>query len=64
MINAYAKNGQIEKAIEVFELMIKDGIYPDLYSYNSMIDAYAKSGKFEKAIEVFELMIRMGYIQI
>jgi hypothetical protein len=35
----------IERAIEVFALMKKDGIEPKEVTYTSMIDAYAKSGK-------------------
>jgi pentatricopeptide repeat protein len=33
-----------------------DGLYPDLYTYNSMIGAYAKHGDTDKAEELFASM--------
>jgi pentatricopeptide repeat protein len=56
MIDVYAKNGKLEKAIEVFASMKKGGISPDVFTYNTMIDAYAKNGMLAKAIEMFALM--------
>jgi pentatricopeptide repeat protein len=38
--------------------MKRDGIKPDVYTYNTMIDVYAKNGKLEQAIEVFTSMKR------
>jgi pentatricopeptide repeat protein len=60
MIDAFAKNGQIEKAIEVFDSIMKDGVRPDVFVYTSMIDAFAKNGQIEKAIEVFDSIMKDG----
>jgi pentatricopeptide repeat protein len=45
IIDAYAKNRQIEKASEVFDSMKKDGIQPDEVTFRTIIDCFAKSGK-------------------
>jgi pentatricopeptide repeat protein len=60
MIDVYAKNGKLEKAIKVFASMKKDGIIPTVVTYNSMIDAYSKSGQIDNAIEVFASMKKDG----
>jgi pentatricopeptide repeat protein len=60
MIDVYAKNGELEKAIEVFTSMERDGMKPNVYTYTSLIDAFAKNGELEKAMEMFASMKKDG----
>jgi pentatricopeptide repeat protein len=63
MIHAYSTGkscGDVEKAVELFEKMIKDGIKPTLVTYNSMIHANGKEGKMEDAEAWFARMGKYG----
>jgi pentatricopeptide repeat protein len=55
MIDAYSKNGQAEKAIEMFVSMKKR---PNFVTYCLMIDVYKRVGK--SAIELFASMKKKG----
>ena len=56
LIDACVKNGKIDRAIEIFETMKKDGVQLNTIIYTTMIKAYAKSFKLEKALEIYYTM--------
>jgi pentatricopeptide repeat domain-containing protein 1 len=45
MIDAYAKSGKFEKAIELFDSLEEDGMRPDQVTYGTILDCYAKIGR-------------------
>lgn len=40
LTNAFARDGQCEKAEETFELLQEAGLEPDVYAYNALMEAY------------------------
>ncbi|KAL0447710.1 UNVERIFIED_CONTAM: Pentatricopeptide repeat-containing protein, mitochondrial [Sesamum latifolium] len=56
-IDMYAKCGNIDAAVEIFDEMMKK----DLVSYNSMIVAYASHGHAGKALGLFEHIREVGF---
>ncbi|XP_021748507.1 pentatricopeptide repeat-containing protein At3g50420-like [Chenopodium quinoa] len=56
LINAYAKNGDLQAAKSIFA-EIK---YPDLKCWNSMIGGYSHHGKAEEAIKLFDEFLILG----
>jgi pentatricopeptide repeat protein len=42
MINAYARDGRGDKALNLFEKMIENAIQPSSYSYTSLISGLVK----------------------
>lgn len=58
LVDMYAKNGDIDAALCVFEFMpVKN-----LVSWNSMIGGYARHGLATKAVDQFERMIKEGNV--
>ena len=41
LVNAFAREGLIEKAEEVFEQLQETGHEPDVYAYNALMEAYS-----------------------
>ena len=49
LVDGYAKNGRLNKAIATLQLMRKRGVDPNEYTYTSLINALAKADKIEQA---------------
>nr|KJB72046.1 hypothetical protein B456_011G155600 [Gossypium raimondii] len=67
LVSALCKDGKIQEAISVFDLMTQRGIRPDVITYTTLIHAFysiidilCKEGESSKAIEILELMTRKG----
>ncbi|KAL2892422.1 hypothetical protein RDABS01_008331 [Bienertia sinuspersici] len=56
LINAYAKNGDLNAA----ELIFSEVKYPDMKCWNSMIGGYSHHGKAEVAIKLFDEFLVQG----
>lgn len=56
MISCYSKNGQPDKALELFDLMQTAGIKPNIISWNSVIGGFVEIGNFGTALEMFTEM--------
>ena len=56
LIDACVKNGKIDKAMEVFESMKKDGVQLNTIIYTTIIKGYAKAYKLDKALEIYHVM--------
>ncbi|OVA01084.1 Pentatricopeptide repeat [Macleaya cordata] len=58
MITAYAQNGQGQKAVQIFENMLKSGIVPDYISYIAVLSACSHSGLISDGKYYFDSMTR------
>lgn len=56
LLDMYAKSGNIEDAIKIFNRLIKR----DVVSWNSILTAYAQHGLGKETVERFEQMLRVG----
>jgi len=60
MIDSCAQLGDLEKAIEYFELIKSIGEFPDVTSYNGLIKCCKHRNQCEFALETFDRMIVAG----
>ena len=58
MISACEKGKQPERALEVFQAMQRQGVVPNVITYNAVISACEKGKQPERALEVFQAMQR------
>ncbi|KAJ8754243.1 hypothetical protein K2173_002143 [Erythroxylum novogranatense] len=56
LISMYCKCGNVDDALEIFEIMMSK----DIVSWNSMIAGYAQHGLAVQALELFEEMKKLG----
>jgi len=56
LIVALGKFDELEKAFEVFEDMVKQGIDPDVVTYGALIHAHCRHLKLNEALHVFDHM--------
>ncbi|XP_010914724.3 pentatricopeptide repeat-containing protein At4g13650-like [Elaeis guineensis] len=56
LIKAYAWNGNVEEALNLFEKMREDKIKPNHFTFLAMLSACSHSGLVEKAWEIFRCM--------
>ncbi|KAH1047007.1 hypothetical protein J1N35_037791 [Gossypium stocksii] len=52
----------MDKARKVFQLMIKKGCAPDIFSYNTMINGYYKAKRIDEAMKLFREISQKGPI--
>lgn len=62
LLDAYAKNGEVEKSRKVFDEMAATG-ERDEVSWNSMVAVYAQCGRSAEAVEVYGEMTRDGEVR-
>ncbi|CAI0540013.1 unnamed protein product [Linum tenue] len=60
LINGFVKCGRHDKAVEVYDRMLKDRVKPDVFTFNILISSYCKNKKFEMALELFKEMREKG----
>ncbi|XP_062077772.1 putative pentatricopeptide repeat-containing protein At3g16890, mitochondrial [Humulus lupulus] len=60
LVEAMYKSGRCEKANDFLELMFKDELVSDVYSYNVVIDCFCKAKMMAKASEAFQRMMLRG----
>ncbi|XP_031273224.1 pentatricopeptide repeat-containing protein At1g63400-like [Pistacia vera] len=60
MINGLGKEGKVDEANGLLELMSQRGLQPNLVTFNTMISGLCKEGKIEEANGLMELMIQRG----
>ncbi|KAI5069813.1 hypothetical protein GOP47_0016114 [Adiantum capillus-veneris] len=53
IISAYAHNGKEKEALEIFELMIRQGVLPDGISFQSIMSSCGHSGLLDLGIGLF-----------
>uniref|UniRef100_A0A453DAX1 Pentatricopeptide repeat-containing protein n=1 Tax=Aegilops tauschii subsp. strangulata TaxID=200361 RepID=A0A453DAX1_AEGTS len=60
VINGCFKEGEVDKACNLFHGMIQLGVQPNVVIYTSIIDALSKCGAMDKAEVVFRQMVDKG----
>lgn len=60
LISAYGKNGQLDKALEIFDDMVKRGCERNVITYSSLISVCEKAGRWELALQLFDEMHHEG----
>ena len=58
--SAYGKNGQLERALEIWRDMAARGCERNVITYSSLISACEKSGRWQLALDLFAEMHREG----
>ena len=57
LINAYAKGGNTERALQVLtEMELTGQVAPDIITFNTLVDSCARAGDVAKAQEILEMM--------
>ncbi|KAL3524636.1 hypothetical protein ACH5RR_013008 [Cinchona calisaya] len=59
MIKGYALNGQSEKALDYFNLMLKSGLEPNNITFLAVLQACVHAGLVEKGWELFFMMTKL-----
>lgn len=52
LVNGFAKKGEMEKTLKVFQEMEEKGVKPDEATYGTLIDGYVKTGNMETALKM------------
>lgn len=61
LVNAYCKEGLVEEAQDVVEVMIKRGLQPNIVTYCALMDGYCLRNQLDLALEVFNAMVSKGF---
>uniref|UniRef100_A0A803LKG9 Jacalin-type lectin domain-containing protein n=1 Tax=Chenopodium quinoa TaxID=63459 RepID=A0A803LKG9_CHEQI len=62
IISGYIQNGDEDQAMEIFQMMGKEGIVkPNTSSWNSLISGYLHMGRKDEALMIFRQMQCFGY---
>jgi len=56
LIDACVKNNRVERAMEVFESMKRDGVALNTIIYTTIIKGFAKCFNLDKALEIYQTM--------
>ena len=64
MINGLCKEGKMEEANGLFELMNQGGLQPDVVTFTTLISGLFKVGKMEEANGLLELLSQRGLSRI
>jgi len=62
VINGFFKEGNVNKACDLFNDMVQQGISPNLMTYNSVVDALCKARAMDKAEAVLRQMVDKGVL--
>jgi len=60
MISTYAQHGEADEALQMFELMIKEGIKPNYVTFVGVLSACSHAGRVENGLHHFESMVHFG----
>jgi len=60
MINIYGSNGDTDRALQLFDEMLKGGIEPNIMSYTIVIQCLGKAQRIQQALEVLEAGLEKG----
>jgi pentatricopeptide repeat protein len=51
-MNVAIKCGQLQKALEVYGELLREGCVPNVVTYNTLIDVHGKTGQWAEALKV------------
>ncbi|KAK1430457.1 hypothetical protein QVD17_13195 [Tagetes erecta] len=57
LVDAFCKEGKLEEAEDVMNIMVEVGKVPDRVTYKSLIDSYCQRGDLIKAIAIVDSMV-------
>jgi pentatricopeptide repeat protein len=60
LIKAFSDVNKVDRAIEIFDSAVKEGVTPDTIMYTAMINAHVKANQPHLAMDTFENMIASG----
>ncbi|KAL2503216.1 Pentatricopeptide repeat-containing protein [Forsythia ovata] len=60
LVDGFAKDGNVEKAVGFLYRMRKDGVEPNLVTYTAIIMGFCKKGKLEEAFSIFRMIEDFG----
>ena len=52
--------GRLDRALEVFNIMLLHGVLPNTITFNVIIDGYCKEGHLEEAFKLMDEMQHLG----
>ncbi|KAI3504775.1 hypothetical protein L1887_26485 [Cichorium endivia] len=61
LMDAYAKNNQLQEAERIIKKMTEKGISPDILTKTTMVHMYSKAGNLNQAKEAFESLRTLGF---
>lgn len=61
LLSRYASQGEAEKAVRLFDEMIRFGLRPTTHTYTSLISNFARTGDYLNADLTFEGMVQAGF---
>ncbi|KAH7574631.1 hypothetical protein JRO89_XS03G0323700 [Xanthoceras sorbifolium] len=62
IIKGFCKQKMVDRARELFDDLVKQGMVPNVVMYNTMIDAYCKSRRTEDAFALHDSMLERGML--
>ncbi|KAJ8449234.1 hypothetical protein Cgig2_021698 [Carnegiea gigantea] len=60
LIHGFVKNGQHDKALNLYDRLIMDRVKPDIFTFNIVISSYCRNSNFRSALELFKEMRAKG----
>ncbi|KAL3504856.1 hypothetical protein ACH5RR_034697 [Cinchona calisaya] len=61
MINGFAQAGEVDKAMEVFQMMAENGVVPNRFSVTGILSVFAMVGEIYNGRLIHGFVIKMGY---
>ncbi|GKA78055.1 tetratricopeptide-like helical domain-containing protein, partial [Tanacetum coccineum] len=62
LVDAFCKEGKVEEAENVIDIMIEKGIVPNIVTYSTFIDGYCLRGEMSKAKKFFDSLVFRGLV--
>ncbi|KAG2224000.1 hypothetical protein INT45_009586 [Circinella minor] len=62
LIHAFRDKKQYIKALELFELILEEGIPPSIRGFNAALQVFADQGQADKSVYVFNSLIELGIV--
>merc|ERR1719343_529180 len=60
LIDAHARNGSMEQAMNLFQRMQQDGCQPNTITYSNLVKGYCMRGDLGEALSTFRKMLERG----
>merc|ERR1719162_832366 len=60
LIDAQARAGNMDQALEILKLMEADDISPNWITYTALVKGYCVRGDMDEALNVFQMMVNRG----
>ena len=62
LIHAFRDRKQHLKALELFELILEDGIPPSIRAFNAVLQVFADQGQVDKSVYMFNSLTQLGIV--